>query len=71
METIHAYSSSTLKARIKKALAKAEYGLEVKYLIEATGAEFSYFNFCEALGELQQEGKVAYNEDTESYIIVR
>lgn len=70
MRQIKNHSVAVLKLKIVKALKKAKYGYEYKYLMEVTDAEFSIFNFNKALDILQQNGVVAYNENTESYVLV-
>lgn len=70
MNQIKVYTVEALENRITKALKKVKFGYQERYLIEATGAEFSIYNFNTALCNLQQKGIVAYNENTESYELV-
>ena len=70
MDQIKVYTVEALENRITKALKKVKFGYQERYLIEATGAEFSIYNFNTALCNLQQKGIVAYNENTESYELV-
>ena len=70
MKKIKVYTVEALERRIIKALKKVKLGYQERYLIEATGAEFSFYNFNTALCNLQQKGVVAYNENTESYELV-
>lgn len=64
------YTVEASERRIIKALKKVKFGYQERYLIEATGTEFSIYNFYTALSNLQQKGVVAYNENTESYELV-
>lgn len=70
MKKIKVHTVEALERRIIKALKKVKLGYQERYLIEATGAEFSVYNFNTALCNLQQKGVVAYNENTESYELV-
>lgn len=70
MKKIKVYTVEALERRIIKALKKVKLGYQERYLIEATGAEFSAYNFNTALCNLQQKGVVVYNENTESYELV-
>lgn len=69
MNGIKVYTVEALEKRIVRALQNAKYGLEVRYLVEATNAEFSYRQFSEALGNLYEQGEVLYREDLESYLL--
>lgn len=70
MKAIKVYTVEALEKRIIKALKKVKFGYQERYLVEATNAEFSIYNFNTALCNLQQKGVVAYNENTESYEMV-
>lgn len=70
MKKIKVYTVEALEQRIIKALKKVKFGYEETYLVEATGAEFSIYNFNTALCNLQQKGIVAYYENIESYELV-
>lgn len=70
MGQLKVYTVEALEKRIIKALKKVKFGYEEKYLIEATDAEWSIYNFHTALCNLQQKGIVAYNESTEDYELV-
>jgi hypothetical protein len=70
MKAIKVYTIEVLEKRIIKALKKVKFGYQERYLVEATNAEFSIYNFNTALCNLQQKGVVAYNENTESYEMV-
>lgn len=70
MKQIKVYTVEALERRIIKTLKKVKFGYEEKYLIEATDAEWSIYNFHTALCNLQQKGIVAYNESTEDYELV-
>lgn len=70
MNQIKVYTVEALENRITKALKKVKFGYQERYLTEATGAEFSIYNFNTALCNLHQKGIVAYNENTESYELV-
>ena len=72
MKRIKVYTVEEFETRIVRALKNAKYGLEVRYLFEATDPELlGYRQFSEALGNLQMQGKVAYREDLESYLLVK
>ena len=72
MKRIKVYTVEEFETRIVRALKNAKYGLEERYLFEATDPELlGYRQFCEALGNLQMRGKVAYREDLESYLLVK
>ena len=62
-------SIEEMEDRIVRALKNAKSGLKTKYLVEAINAEFCYRQFCEALGNLQMRGKVAFEEDRENYVL--
>lgn len=70
MKKVKVYTLEALEKRITKALKKVKFGYKEGYLIEATDAEFSIYNFNTALCNLQQKGVVAYNDNTESYELV-
>ncbi len=71
MEKIKVYTEEALEKSIVRVLKKSKFGLEERYLMEATNAEFSIFQFRAALCNLQQQGVIAYNENTESYEFVK
>ena len=56
----------TLKKRIVKAIKAGNN--ETRYIIEACKAEFSYYNFCQSIAELQQEGTVIYKSGLGYYL---
>lgn len=67
MEGIKIYTVETIERRIVRILEKAKLAIESKYLIEGCHAEFSYRQFCEALGNLCQQGIVVFNETIKGY----
>lgn len=71
MKRITNYTVETLEKRILKVLAKCKMGAYDRILIEATNAEFCHYQFFTVLCNLQQQGLVAYNEGTESYVLIK
>ena len=67
MKGIKVYTVKTIEKRIVSILKKAKFAIETKYLIEGCHAEFCYYQFCEALGNLYQQGIVVYNETIMGY----
>lgn len=61
MVEIKELSVECLKKRIIRAIKHGN--TETRYIIEACKAEFSYYNFCKALAELQTEGVVIFHNE--------
>lgn len=67
MKAIKVLSVEILKNRIVKAIKAGNN--ETKYIIESCKAELFYYNFCEAIAELQSEGTVIYKSGLGYYLV--
>ena len=65
------YTVEALEKRILKALKNYKFGANDRILKEHVNAEFWHYEFYQALENLQKQGTVAYNENTESYELVK
>ena len=59
-------STTALLKSIVKAIKAGNH--ETRYIVEACKAELSYYNFCQALALLQQEGKIIYKSGLGYYL---
>ena len=66
MKAIKVLSVETLKKRIVRAIKAGNN--EIKYIIESCKAELDYYNFCEAIAELQCEGVVVFKPGLGYYL---
>ena len=66
MKTIKVLSVEILKKRIVKAIKAGNN--ETKYIIDSCKAEFFYYNFCDAIEELQCEGVVVFKPELGYYL---
>lgn len=66
MKAIKVLSVETLKNRIVKAIKAGNH--ETRYIIESCDAELSYYNFCEAIADLQSAGTVVLKPGLGYYI---
>lgn len=66
MKAIKVLSVETLKKRIVRAIKAGNN--ETKYILESCKAEFFYYNYCEAIAELQCEGVVVFKPGLGYYL---
>ena len=71
MKQIKNCTVEALEKRILKALKNYKFGASDRILKEHVNTEFFHYDFYQALENLQQQGTVAYNENTESYELVK
>lgn len=71
MKQTKVYTVEALEKCILNALKKYKYGANDRILKEHVNAEFWHYEFYQALANLQQHGQVAYNENIESYELVK
>ena len=66
MKAFKVLSVETLKKRIVRAIKAGNN--ETRYIIESCKAELFYWNFCEAMAELQCEGVVVFKPGLGYYL---
>jgi ubiquinone/menaquinone biosynthesis C-methylase UbiE len=65
--SIKVYTAEQLRPRIIRAIKNGNN--ELKYIEEATKAEYSTFQFMEAIRQLEKEGVIKYNDLLEGYYL--
>jgi hypothetical protein len=65
--SIHVYTVEQLRPKILRAIKNGNN--ELKYIEEATKAEYSTFQFMEAIRQLEKEGVIKYNDLLEGYYL--
>jgi hypothetical protein len=65
--SIHVYTVEQLRPKILRAIKNGNN--ELKYIEEATKAEYSTFQFMEAIRQLEKEGVIKYIENLEGYYL--
>ena len=71
MKQIKICTVEALEKRILKALKNYKFGASDRILKEHVKADFFHYDFYQALRNLQQHGLIAYNENIESYELVK